>query len=175
MLANQLDNHTSLQILEDCYTINPKADNFVSNVNFWHPTKNNKRGNNYKNDIVRCTSIDNSFQIQKNWHLWPIFDNTHMNRNPRLVVQSGDLIIIDWNESSLLDQQHNMFQNNIMNGNSHTPTNWICPMFPKCMMYFQNLSYAQNQSWVYHVFTIFDNFFSIFFLPFIDHQICNKV
>ncbi len=80
MLAIQLDNHTSLQALEDCYTINPKVDNFVSNV-----TKNNKKINNYRSE-ERCTSIDNYFQIQKNWHPTPIFDNIYTNKNPRLVV-----------------------------------------------------------------------------------------
>jgi hypothetical protein len=64
-----LDNHISLQALEDYYIVNPKVDNFVSNVNFWHPTKNNKRTNNYRIEVVKCTSIDNSFQIKKNWHL----------------------------------------------------------------------------------------------------------
>jgi hypothetical protein len=34
MLINQQDNHTNFQALEDCYTINPKAQDFVSKVNF---------------------------------------------------------------------------------------------------------------------------------------------
>jgi hypothetical protein len=133
VLANQLDKHTNLQDLEDYYIV--KVNNFVNNVNFWHPTKNSKRTNNYRIEVVRCTSIDNSFQIQKNLHHAPIFDNIYMNKNPRLVVQNGDLVTIDWNESSLLDQR-NMFQNNIMHGNNHTPTSWVCPVFLRHMVYF---------------------------------------
>jgi hypothetical protein len=34
MLINQLDSYTSLQALEDYYTISPKANNFVSNISF---------------------------------------------------------------------------------------------------------------------------------------------
>jgi len=90
MLVNQLDSHTNLQTLEDCYTINLKVNNFVSNV-----TKNSKRANNYKSEVIRYTSIDNSFQIQNNWHHAPIFDNKYMNRNPKLVVQNGNLVTID--------------------------------------------------------------------------------
>jgi hypothetical protein len=59
--------------------------------------------NNYGSEVVRCTFMDNSFQIQKNWHPTPILDNIYMNRNPKLVVQSGDLVTIDENESSLLN------------------------------------------------------------------------
>jgi hypothetical protein len=65
MLVNQLDSHTIYQTMEDYYTINPKANNFGSNVNFWHPTKKNKK-TNYKSEVVKCTFIDNFFQIQKN-------------------------------------------------------------------------------------------------------------
>jgi hypothetical protein len=56
------------------------------------------RANSCKSEVVKCTSIDNSFQIQKNWHPTPILNNIYMNINPRLVVQSGDLITITWNE-----------------------------------------------------------------------------
>jgi hypothetical protein len=103
MFANQLDTCTNFQALENYYTISPKAKNLVNNVSFWHPTKNNKKTNNYKSKVVKCTSMDNSFQIHKNWHPAPILNNIYMNINPRLVVHSGDLITTNWNESSMLD------------------------------------------------------------------------
>ncbi len=94
-LINQLDNHISLQALEDYYTFNPKTYHLVSNVSFWHPTKNNKKVDNHDNEVVKHTSINNPFKVQKNWHLMPIMNNIHMDKNPRLVVQNGDLIMID--------------------------------------------------------------------------------
>jgi len=98
VLANQLDSHTNFQALEDCYTVNPKANNYVRNV-----TKNSKKANNHRSEVVMCTSIDNSFQIQKNWHRVLILHNIYMNKNPKLVVHSGNLVTTNWNESSLLD------------------------------------------------------------------------
>ncbi len=79
----------------------------------------------------------------------------YMNKNPRLAVQSGDLVAIDWNESSMLDQQHSMFQNNIMHGSSHTPTNWVYLMFPRRMVYFQEIKQTFHMLKISHGSTMF--------------------
>lgn len=76
----------------------------ISNVNLWHSTKNSKK-NDYKSEIANSTSIYNFLKVQKNWHPTPIFINTSMNRNPWLIVQSGDFITTYWNEFNLMDQK----------------------------------------------------------------------
>ncbi len=99
-------------------------------------------------------------------------------------IQSGDLVTIDWNESSLLDQQQNMFQNNIMHGNSHTPASWVCLVFPRHMVYFQEIKQTSHILKFSHGSTMFlhmknchklDKFVYLFFLPSIEHQLCNKI
>jgi len=74
------------------------------------------RMNYYNNEVVKCTSIYNSFKVQNNWHHAPILNNIHMNRNLRMIFHHGDFITIDWNELGLLDQQFSLFQNEIMHG-----------------------------------------------------------
>lgn len=95
MFVNHLDNDIGFLTLEDCHTIGRKTQNFVSNVSLWQPTKNNKRMNDYNNEVVKRTSTYNSFKIEKNWHHYLIINNMDVHKNPRLVIQSGDFITID--------------------------------------------------------------------------------
>lgn len=41
---------------------------------------------NYNSEVVKCTSINNLFKIQKNWHPMLIINNINMNKNLGLVV-----------------------------------------------------------------------------------------
>ncbi len=67
MLINQLGSHTLVFKPWKVVILCLKTNHFVSKVNFWHPTKNNKKMNDYINEVVKCTSISNSFKIKKNW------------------------------------------------------------------------------------------------------------
>ncbi len=68
----------------------------INNVNLWHSTKNSKKKNDYKSEIVNDTSIYNFLKVQKNWHPIPIFNNINMNKNPWLIVQSDDSFEYVW-------------------------------------------------------------------------------
>ncbi len=52
---------------------------------------------------MKHTSINNPFKVQKNQHPTPIINNNHMDKNPGLVIQNGDLVTIDYNEFGMLD------------------------------------------------------------------------
>jgi hypothetical protein len=51
--------------------------------------------NDYNNEVVKCTSIYNPFEIEKHWHHYLIINNMDVDRNLGLVIQSGDFIIVD--------------------------------------------------------------------------------
>lgn len=50
---------------------------------------------NYNGEVVKCTSINNLFKIQKNWHPMPIINNINVYKILGLVVWRGELITID--------------------------------------------------------------------------------
>ncbi len=155
MFINQLENDIGFRTLE--YVTPSTLKHFtllINSVNLKHCTKNSKKVNDYKSEIVNNTSIYNFLKVQKNWHPPPIFNNISMNRNPWLIVQSDDFITTYWNEFNLMDQNFSLLQITLymmvvipthLNMFDISSRYWPSSRNQKCLLC------SQNKSWVCYI------------------------
>jgi len=85
------------------WTCNCKAMNFLwTQFLIVYTTKYNNKASNHNGEVIEYDSIQNTFKIQKDCHLFPILNNVCMHKYPRLVVHSCDFITTNWDKFALL-------------------------------------------------------------------------
>jgi hypothetical protein len=156
--------------LENYNSVCPNTPNSVNNIKLW-PTKNNKRINDDNNEVVKCTSIHNSLEIQNKCH----------SRNLQLDVLNGGFITTNWNEYSLLHNRGSLLQKYIIHGcGCYSPPIGICLLFLWSVGNLQKIKKSLSRVMALPCLSKWKvatnwTFLFLFFFPFIKHQIHDRL